>query len=143
MIRQLCYGLAMNTTAGPAIVLSHTGVRAVCDHTRNADDETLKHISRAGGLIGVGLFGPALCGDDWVVSFVKTVQHVANLTGGVDAIAVGSDWDGSVEVVVPSDRTDVLARALLSLGNFSEEEVQQILYVNALRYFQNVLPASS
>lgn len=127
-------------SSGPPVILSHTGVEAICASERNEDDDTIRRVARAGGLIGVGLFNPPLCGDDWLDTFVKTVHHLRTVTGSSDVIALGSDWDGTVVTVVPSDRTDLLIDVLLTRGNFSYQEVQKIMFLNALRFFQKALP---
>lgn len=135
----------------PAVLLSHTGVTGVCNHSRNVDDALLRRIVDAGGLIGIALFRPALCGDDLVASFVDSVRHVVRVTGGnVGAVALGSDWDGTVEAVVTAEETEVLAAALLnsseeeggSGGGFSEEEVRRILFENALAFLSKSLPTA-
>lgn len=127
---------------GPAVLLSHTGVKAVCGSPRNAEDETLRRIAEVGGIIGVGFYAPAVCGDDWVLSFVRSVRHVVDVTGGIDAVALGSDWDGTVEAMVPADQTGVLVDALLTIGNFSEQDVERILFSNAIRFLRDSLPVA-
>lgn len=130
------------SSSGPPVILSHTGVKAVCASERNEDGDTVRGVANAGGLIGVGLFYPTLCGDDWLDTFVQTIRHLMAVTGSIDLIALGSDWDGTVMTVVPSDRTDLLIDALLTRGNFSHQEVQKLMFQNALQFFQKALPIS-
>lgn len=127
-----------NCETGPPVILSHSGARGVCSSQRNMDDALLKRVADAGGIIGVTLFEPALCGDDLVDSFAKTVRYIVDVTQNVKALALGSDWDGAIRAVVTSDQTDVLAGVLLKTG-FSEREVEQILYDNAIDFFEKSL----
>lgn len=100
----------------------------------------MKRITEAGGLIGVALFEPALCGGDIIGSFVRTVSHAAHVLGGVHSIALGSDWDGGIVTSVSAKDTHVLASALIRVGNFSEEQVRKILFENAASFFRRSLP---
>lgn len=128
---------------GPAVVLSHTGLKSVCPSARNADDKTVRRISEVGGLIGVALFRPALCEDDSVHAFVKAVRKVVEITGHVKSVSLGSDWDGSVGVQITSDRVHILSAALMDLGNFTKQEVECILFTNVNSFFQRVLPSAA
>lgn len=125
---------------GPAFMISHTGLQAVCPSPRNLNDEYLKRIVNAGGLVGITLFKPALCGEDIITSFVETVSHAAKVLGGVESIAIGSDWDGAITTSVSASTTHLLSSALLIFGNFSHAEVQSIMYDNAHRFFERSLP---
>lgn len=120
-------------------MISHTGLSGVCESQRNLADDTVKRIAEAGGLIGITLFEPALCGGDIVGSFVKSVRHASQLVGGVDSIALGSDWDGKVHTSISAADTHILAASLHSVGNFSKEEVRKIMYENAYRFFRSSL----
>lgn len=136
--------LDLSPSDRPALMVSHTGVNGVCNNSRNMDDTLLKRIADAGGIIGVTLFPPALCGDDLVASFVDTVKHVVKVTGNnVGAVALGSDWDGAVDVIVTAEQTDILAAALLTYGGFDEDQVSRILFDNALAFFQKSIPPAA
>lgn len=138
------------------MLLSHTGVYSQCNSVRNADDDLIRRVAAANGLIGVTMFRPALCGPDIIVSFAQTVRRavdaINNHSGpgeagggnaGVNALALGSDWDGFVETAVSSDRTDVLAAALRDTAGFSHDEVARIMYGNARRFLEANLPSVS
>lgn len=111
-------------------MLSHTGLQTICPSKRNLADGQLRKISEIGGVIGIALFEPAQCGGDILGSFVRTVLHAAQVLGGVDSIALGSDWDGAVKTISAAD-THLLSAALLKVGNFSEESVRKMLFENA------------
>lgn len=125
---------------GPAVMMSHTGLRSVCESVRNVDDETIQRIANVGGIMGIALFRPAICGNDSVASFVRTVQRVVHITGTVGNVALGSDWDGNVMIQITSDRVDILSAALINIGNFSREEVERIMFDNVKDFFMRSLP---
>lgn len=122
-------------------MLSHTGAKSVCNTSRNLEDDILRLVVSSGGIIGIALFPPAICGDDLIKSFVESVKHIINLAGGVGSIALGSDWDGSVTVAVTPDRVDVLAAALIEVGGLERRDVERVMYENAVEFFKRSLPA--
>lgn len=121
-------------------MLSHTGLDSVCPSGRGLPDEYLKRIAGVGGIIGITLFRPALCGEDLVKSFVTTVVHARSVLDSVDAIALGSDWDGRVFTIISAADTHVLASALLAEGSFSEKDVRKIMYENSFNFLARSLP---
>ncbi len=46
------------------LIVSHTGFQGHCASPRNISDATMELITTAGGLIGVGFWDGAICGDD-------------------------------------------------------------------------------
>ncbi len=112
------------------VIVSHTGVRATCDNSRNLSDAQLRGIARTGGVIGIAYFEVAVCGTD-AAAIARAIRHTAD-TVGVEAVALGSDFDGAV--VEPFDTTGLglLVDALLQAG-FSEDDIAKIVGGNALR----------
>lgn len=121
-------------------MLSHTGISSVCSSPRNLDDDFLLRIGRAGGLIGIALFEPAICGKDLIISFVESIKHAVSVLDDINSIAVGSDWDGAVHTPISSADTKILATALLEYGNFTHEQVKRIMHDNAYDFFMRTLP---
>ncbi len=85
---------------GP-IVSSHTGVKGTYNSSRNLSDNHLIKIAEKGGLIGIAFF-PGAIGDGGIPDIVKAMIYTKNLIG-VEHVALGSDFDGSV--TVPFDAT--------------------------------------
>jgi len=112
------------------VIVSHTGVRATCDNQRNLSDEQLRGVARTGGVIGIAYFDVAVCGTD-AAAIARAIRHAAD-TVGVDAVALGSDFDGAV--LAPFDTTGLglLIDALFQTG-FTEDEIARIMGGNALR----------
>lgn len=118
------------TVATRPVIVSHTGVTATCDNSRNLSDEQLRGIARTGGVIGIAYFEVAVCGTN-AAAIARAIRHTAD-TAGVDAVALGSDFDGAV--VTPFDTTGLglVIDALFQAG-FPEEDVAKIMGGNALR----------
>ncbi|HMS40767.1 MAG TPA: membrane dipeptidase, partial [Pyrinomonadaceae bacterium] len=62
------------------VVVSHTGVRGTCDNQRNLSDEQLKAIAKTGGIVGIGFWETAVCGES-AESIAKAIRHTANVIG--------------------------------------------------------------
>ena len=122
------------------VVVSHTGVRATCDSPRNLSDHNIQAIAETGGVIGIGIWDTAVCGDTPAAA-ARAMRHVADLVG-VEHVALGTDFDGTVSV--PFDATGLphLTDALLEAG-FSPDEIQKIMGGNVERVLRRTLPHGS
>lgn len=121
------------------VVVSHTGVDGTCPGPRNLSDDQLMRVAATGGVVGIGLWPEAVCGEtagDWS----RAVRYVADLVG-VDHVALGSDWDGAVPAIVDAAGTEHLTAALLDEG-FSSADIRAILGENTLRVLLATLPAA-
>lgn len=118
-------------------VVSHTGVKAVCDSNRNLSDEQLKKIATKGGLIGIGFWKEVNCGPT-LAHVAKSIRH-AVMVAGIDHVALGSDWDGFVDSPIDASRVGWLTAQLVKDG-FQASEIQKIMGENALRFFLDNLP---
>ena len=121
------------------VIVSHTGVRGTCDNLRNLDDDRVATIAATGGVVGIGLWATALCGDS-PEAWARAVRYAVGVAG-VDHVALGSDWDGAVEAIVDASGTVRLVDALLREG-FTEDDVRRIMGANALRVLRETLPQS-
>ena len=119
------------------VIVSHTGVKGTCDNNRNLTDAQVTAIAKTGGVIGIGYWPTAVCGDD-AKAIVKAIRYTADLVG-VDHVALGSDYDGAVPV--PFDTTGLaqIVEALIADG-FEEAEIRKIMGENAARVFALALP---
>ncbi len=126
----------LSMSARPMVV-SHTGVRGVCPGVRNISDRHIKLIAEKGGVIGIGYFSTAICGES-IADIVRSIRYVVK-RAGVRHVGLGSDYDGLV--YAPFDTTGMayLADALLKAG-FSEDEVGLIMGGNVLRLLRETLP---
>ncbi len=126
--------LAMHS--GPLLV-SHTGVKGVCNNQRNLSDEHLTEIGKRNGLVGIGLWETAVCGKD-AAATAKSIRYVADKIG-VDKVALGSDWDGAIASHFDVTGLPRIVTALESEG-FNRIEIEMIMGGNVRDYFLRNLP---
>ncbi len=119
------------------VVVSHTGVRATCDSNRNLSDAQLRAIAKNGGLIGIGYWPQAVCGDDHA-AIVRAIRHALGVMGE-DHVALGSDFDGAV--VTPFDVAALaeLTQALRHAG-LDDRVLAKVMGENAARFLAENLP---
>jgi membrane dipeptidase len=122
------------------VVFSHTGVKGVCDNSRNISDDTIRKIAANGGLIGLAYFEPAIC-ERTVKQIVDSILHVVNLVGPEYA-ALGSDFDGAVTTVFDTTGVPRITEELLAAG-LSEDDVRAVLGGNAVRVLLANLPTQA
>ncbi|KAI9026080.1 hypothetical protein DFJ74DRAFT_704587 [Hyaloraphidium curvatum] len=122
----------------PPMVVSHTGFRAICNISRNLDDETAREMVRRGTLLGVAFFPEAVCGDS-VKDVVDNFRYAADMFGAGN-VALGSDYDGAVAVPFGIGDLAVLTHGLLAYGSFTSDQVADIMGGNLLRVLREGLP---
>jgi microsomal dipeptidase-like Zn-dependent dipeptidase len=119
------------------VVVSHTGVKGTCDNERNLTDEQLRAIAKTGGVIGIGFWDTAVCGED-AASIARAVRYAVNVAG-IDRTALGSDFDGSVRVPFDTSGEALITEALIGEG-FTDEEIGKIMGGNILALLSAWLP---
>lgn len=123
------------------VVSSHGGVQATCATNRNLTDEEIRGVAATGGVIGVGYFDGAVC-DASPAGIVAAMRHIRDLVG-VDTVALGSDFDGSVTVPFDTAGLARITQALLDDG-WSEGDIRKVMGLNALRVLRaGITPAGS
>lgn len=121
------------------ILVSHTGVQAICKSKRNLTDNQIKQIAKSGGLIGIGFWPNAICTSD-INGIVKSILHVINLVG-VDFVALGSDFDGNVQVPFTANEIIYLTNALVNAG-LPESQIRMVMGENVFRILSKYLPTN-
>jgi membrane dipeptidase len=119
------------------VVASHTGVKGVCDNSRNLRDEHLAGIAATGGVVGIGFWDTASGGREpsWIArSIAYAVERI-----GAEHVGLGSDWDGAVEVPFDAANLAILTGELLRVG-LDEASIRLVMGENALRVLADVLP---
>ena len=119
------------------VILSHGGFKGACDTPRNLSDDLMQRIADAGGLIGVGYWDAAVC-DPSPTGIVKSIRYGIDLLG-VDHVALGSDYDGTVAVPFDTSELAVLTETMLQQG-FSEDEIRKVMGDNVRRFMLENLP---
>lgn len=128
------------TLTNRPIISSHTGVKGTCDRVRNLSDKHLKAIANSNGLICIAMFEEAVCGVD-AAATAKAIKYAVDLVG-INFVALGSDFDGSV--TTPFDITGLpfIVEELLKL-NFKPKEIEKIMGKNVERFLLKNLPTPS
>lgn len=121
------------------VIVSHTGVKGVCNNQRNLSDQHLIAIGKRNGLVGIGLWETAVCGTD-VSATARSIRYVADLIG-VDKVALGSDFDGAIGTHVDAAGLPLVARALEQEG-FERAEIEMIMGGNIRDFLLRNLPAN-
>ncbi|MBY0482109.1 MAG: dipeptidase [Chitinophagaceae bacterium] len=124
-----------NTTA--PLLVSHTGVKGICENRRNLSDAHLIEIGKRNGLIGIGLWETAVCGTD-AAATAKSIRYVADKIG-VDKVALGSDFDGAIKTHFDVTGLPLIVAAL-EKEKFSRADIEKIMGANIRDFFLRNLP---
>lgn len=119
------------------VVVSHTGVRGVCNSNRNLSDEQLVKIAEKGGLIGIGFFKDATCGES-LDSVINSIAYAAKVAG-IDHVTLGSDFDGYVATPIDASQMGAVTLGLQKAG-FSDENIRRIMGENLRDFLLKYLP---
>jgi len=123
------------------IVASHIGVAAINPDPYNLRDEEIQEIAATGGLIGLIFMTHWLDPAEprnGLDPLWRTVEHIHNVTGSFDHIALGTDFDGFTDP--PDDLRDASAMPrftqMLLDGGMSESDIRKMLRENAQRVLE-------
>jgi len=119
------------------VVSSHTGVQGTCAGARNLTDAQLRAIAATGGVVGIGYWPTASCGDD-VAAIIRSIRYTADLVG-VEHVALGSDFDGSVQTPFDTTGLSLITAGLLADG-FSAADIARVMGGNVVRLLRATLP---
>jgi microsomal dipeptidase-like Zn-dependent dipeptidase len=132
----------------PPFVLSHTGFREISGATsrwrnyspatRNISTELARDVAVAGGVIGLTL-STLLLGAETLDGFGREVELGLEACSS-DSIAIGSDLDGALRMLVDASGFPLLTGELLRRG-LPRATVEQVMGGNAIRALRASLPA--
>lgn len=133
-----------NNTTKPFIA-SHSNARNICSNKRNLKDDMIKQIGERGGIIGVNFYSPFLNNDykytdtSKIEDIINHIRYISNM-GGIDCVAIGSDFDGIDCPLEFKDASKVqmIYNEMKKCG-FREDDMEKIFYKNALRVFKELL----
>jgi membrane dipeptidase len=140
---------------GP-IHASHANCRALVPGQRHLSDEMIRELIQRGGVIGVvfyeGMLNPEWDWDDpstrllrasrSMSAVVEHVDHICQLAGNSDHVAIGSDLDGGFgRELAPIDLDNISDLQkfpqVLEAGGYKQEDILKISHGNLLRFFRN------
>lgn len=119
------------------LIVSHTGVQGTCNNSRNLSDYELKRIGQNGGVICIGYWKVATCGND-LDAIVRSIRYAVDLAG-IDHVGLGSDFDGGITTPIDVSELVQITDALLE-DKFSEGEIRKIMGENVIRLLLSNLP---
>jgi microsomal dipeptidase-like Zn-dependent dipeptidase len=119
------------------VISSHTGVKGTCNNVRNLSDKHLKAIANTGGIVGIAMFKQAVCGTD-AAATAKAIKYAVDLIG-VEHVALGSDFDGSVKTPFDITGLPLIVDELLKL-KFNKGEISLIMGGNVKKFLLKNLP---
>jgi len=112
------------------IVLSHSGMRSVCETKRNIPVGLMQRIADTGGVIGIGYWQEVTC-DDSPAGIARSILAATEALGG-DAVSLGSDFDGSVTTSFDTSELAAITQELLKIG-MDDAQIRKVMGENMLR----------
>jgi len=143
---------AMEIFKGP-VWASHHNCRALVNNQRQLRDDQIKILIERGAVIG-GVMDAWMLSNDWIrgVSLPKAMDvnlnrlidhydHICQIAGNADHIAIGSDLDGAFGTEQSPDDLDTIADlqklpGLLQRRGYKESEIANVLHGNWLRFLR-------
>jgi membrane dipeptidase len=124
------------------LVASHSGAHALCASPRNLGDDQLRAIGESGGVVGINFhvgFVRADGADDADTPLSAIAAHAAHVAevAGVDAVALGSDFDGATMPAALGDVAGLpaLLDALRAAG-FGKDDMEKVAHANWRRVLE-------
>lgn len=115
------------------VIMSHSNVKRLHDHPRNADDEMIEAIHSKRGVLGVSGIAEMLSSDPTINDVVKNVNYIGE-NFGWDMVAIGSDFLG----MRGGTKGFTSFHDIQRLSELAEHK-DQLLHANAERVIRAVL----
>jgi microsomal dipeptidase-like Zn-dependent dipeptidase len=106
---------------------------------RNLDDDLMLELAAKGGILGIGYWDGAVC-DPTPLGIVKAIRRAIELLGE-NNVALGSDYDGTTEVLMDTSELAILTSVMLEQG-FDEREIRKVMGENVKRFLLENLPGA-
>lgn len=122
-------------------VASHSNCRTLCPHPRNLTDEMLRCLADHGGVAGLNFCPDFLDGTE-KSSISAMLTHLRHMicVGGIDCVALGTDFDGihGQFEISGAHQMPNLFRAMEQNG-FTSDEIEKIAWKNAARVIKDTI----
>ncbi len=126
-------------------VASHSNARSIYNHSRNMSDDMIRILAERGGIMGINFyagFTSARSREDGICYLEDILAHMKHVykVGGIDCLALGSDFDGIDTDVEWQDASgmEILLRGMERSG-FTPSECDKITRNNVLRLYRECL----
>lgn len=115
-------------------IASHSCANSLHRHTRNLTDPQLKAIGNCGGVVGINFYAQFLNGGNLTMAddIIRHIEKTVN-TAGIDAAALGSDFDGIDCMLEFENYSGYQVLADKISKKFGSDNAEKICYKNALR----------
>jgi microsomal dipeptidase-like Zn-dependent dipeptidase len=117
-------------------VLSHTGLTEGSPTKRNIPASLAAEIGAAGGLIGI-MLSTNLLGGSTLAAAARTIRWAIE-SAGADRVALGSDMDGALRMLIDVEGLPALVAELWACG-VSDNAIGSFLGGNAVRLLREAL----
>lgn len=137
---------------------SHNNVRALVNHNRQFSDDMIRALVQKGAVIGAALDAWMMV-PNWVRQqstpesmncnlevIIGHIDHICQLAGNSLHVGIGTDLDGAFgKEQCPYDLETIAdlqkLPAMFKRRGYSDEDIQNIMHGNFLRFMQNALPS--
>ena len=129
------------THSNKPVAATHSCVRALCAHSRNMTDDMLRKLGEHGGIIGLNFYSRFLQERGTTSTMQQVLLHARHIVdvAGIDALALGSDYDG-IDCELEWKDYSGMPKLLDFLScEFHESEMEKICYRNAERFLHEVI----
>lgn len=146
---------ALSIFKGP-VWASHHNCRSLVDYQRQLTDEQIKILIERAAVIG-GVLDTWMLVPEWkrgvdtpggrqagLTKLIDHYDHICQLAGNTDHIAIGSDLDGAYGIEQSPYDIDTIAdlqklQGLLAARGYTREDIEKIFYRNWLEFMQKNL----
>ena len=123
------------------VVATHTSCRQICSHVRNMPDDLIKKLADKGGSLQICLYNWFLA-DDGNADLYTIINHVCHAVevAGVDAVGIGSDFDGGGGVPGCNDSSQLINISIeLLRKGFDKSDVAKIMGGNFISVWKSII----
>lgn len=126
-------------------IASHSCCRALCDIGRNLTDDQLRAVARSGGVVGLNycnaFLHPTADREDRFTAISELMRHLRHMVNvaGVEAVALGSDYDGIGSELEWGGCAGQQTLAGEIVRQFGFDTAEKICHKNALRALRDII----